>query len=203
MVMGIIGICIIFYFVEKFFREYSIYFLIGGIVAILLFALYRIASAQGKEWQVRQDMDKAADLPPLTLDPVSGSFKCPSCGAYTSIENELHPSVTCRFCSAAIPTLIDVVRVRDDKYKERCEKRNEWVQSKRQEILAEHQRRVMMDKEKSRQAMHKTVRNLVISIVAIVLCYVLLDKVLPIAVDRAADSLTRSVDHFTDRLFGH
>lgn len=90
-----------------------------------------------------------------------------------------------------------------DKYKERCEKRNVWVQGKRQEILAEHQRRVMMDKEKSRQAMHKTVRNLVISIVAIVLCYILLDKILPIAVDRASDSLSHSLDHFTDRLFGH
>ena len=201
--MAVVGIFVVFYFVEKFFQQYSVYFLIGGIVAIIVFAVYRITLTQRREWQVQQEMDKAANLPPLTLESISGSYKCPSCGAYTSIENELHPSVTCRFCSAAIPTLIDVVRIRDDKYKERCEKRNVWVQGKRQEILAEHQRWVMMDKEKSRQAMHKTVRNLVISIVAIVLCYILLDKILPIAVDRASDSLSHSLDHFTDRLFGH
>ena len=36
----------------------------------------------------------------------------------------------------------------------------------------------------------------------IVLCYIMLDKILPIAVDRASDSLSHSLDHFTDRLFG-
>ena len=98
-------------------------------------------------------------------------------------------------------TLIDVIRIRDDKYKALADACEEKMQLKRQEMISRHRERVMEEKEKSKRELHKNITYLIIAIIAIVLFYLLLKFVFPIAINRAADSLTNTVNHLTDRLF--
>ena len=201
MIWAVIGIFALIYLVEKFFKQYGIIFVIVGIIGLVSYVAYRISKTKEKEKLEQEQFEKAVFLPPVEREPISGSYKCPSCGAFTSVDKEMFPSVNCRFCSAPMTTLIDVIRIREDKFKALSDEREEKMQMKRQEMVSRQRERAIEEKEKSKRELHKTITYLIIAIVAIALFYLLLKFVFPIAINRVTDSMTNSLNHLTDRIF--
>ena len=120
--------------------------LIVGTVLVVCYYVYTIffKSAVEEKRESRREEKRLADMGSVeqtnasesTLperEPISGSYYCLSCGAWTHIKNEVYPTAICKFCGAALPGLETVLKHREEQYIELYKKQLDSQRDERRE----------------------------------------------------------------------
>ena len=127
--MAIIGFLFILGSAAYFIERYG-----GWIIALVFLVIGLVFLSVFLKRHPRLKKVRMKDISQPEARPITGSFKCKTCGGITKIENEMNPSPDCKFCGAPLLDLMFSIQKRNDDLKYEYKRNIMEAEQKNREI---------------------------------------------------------------------